>query len=315
MTNIQRYTIHDGPGIRTEVFLKGCPLNCKWCSNPECIRPAPEVGVYPDRCIGLDKCGFCLSACPAGEISALKTENNRVMAINRGSCTACLSCAKACPANALITWGKLYTVQEVVDAVLEDVPFYNKSGGGVTLSGGDPLIQWEFSLAILKECKEHGIHTCLETEHHISPGILNIVYPSVDLVITDIKHMDPQKHRVYTGVDNKLILHNIAETAKKEMPLVIRIPVIPGHNDSRENIEATARFIIGTLKNRVLQVQLLPYRQLGVEKYRSLGIPYGMEDFQPPEREIWEKNILYLAELLKTYGIPAVAGSSSRPSG
>ncbi len=233
MTNIQRFTVHDGPGIRTEVFLKGCPLNCKWCSNPESIKPNPEAGVYPDRCIGVEKCGFCLSACPAGEKNFLVTENNRVMAINRDSYTACLSCAKACPANALITWGKMYTVQEIVDTVLEDVPFYVKSGGGVTLSGGDPLVQWKFSLAILKECKEHDIHTCLETEQHVSPDILNIVYPFVDLVITDIKHMDPQKHREYTGVGNELILHNIAETAKKEMPLVIRIPVIPGHNDSR----------------------------------------------------------------------------------
>lgn len=310
VTNIQRFTVHDGPGIRTGVFLKGCPLRCRWCSNPENIRPYPEVGVYPDRCIGIDRCGFCLSACPEKKTGVLITENNLVTAINRDGCARCFSCAGACPANALIVWGKLYTVREIIEEVLEDLPFYAKSGGGVTLSGGDPLTQWEFSLEILKECRKHGIHTCLETEQHVSPQILKTVYPYVDMVITDIKHMDSQKHREYTGAGNELILRNIAETAKTGMPLIIRIPVIPGHNDNPENIEATARFITGTLETRVRQVQLLPYRPLGTEKYHSLGLPYGMENFRLPEREVWEKSILSLAGQLKKYGIPAAAGSS-----
>ncbi len=312
ITNIQRFTVHDGPGIRTEVFLKGCTLRCKWCSNPENIRPYPEVGVYSARCIGVENCGYCFSACHGGDEDIFVLEQDRVAALNRDSCTRCLSCAEACPANALIVWGQKYSAGEVVKAVLTDVEFYNRSGGGVTLSGGDPLVQWEFSLAILKECKRQGIHTCLETEHYVDPDILSRVYPFIDLVITDIKHMDPDKHREYTGVDNGLILRNITETTSRKMPLIIRIPVITGHNDSPENIRATADFITGELGSRVLQVQLLPYRQLGLEKYQSLGMSYGMGNFEPPERKVWEKKILGLVDLLKSCGIPAVAGSSSK---
>ncbi len=311
VTNIQRFTVHDGPGIRTEVFLKGCPLRCRWCSNPENIRPYPEVGVYKARCVGVEKCGHCLSACPEEDASFV-VEEGLVTAIDRNKCTHCPACADACPANALVVWGRRCTAREVVEEILADVEFYEKSGGGVTLSGGDPLVQWQFSLALLQECRTRRIHTCLETEHHVDPSILERIYPYVDLVITDIKHMDPHKHREYTGVGNELILQNIAETAKRKIPLIIRIPVIFDHNDDEENIRTTADFIVGRLGNNVLQVQLLPYRQLGLEKYEALGIAYPMGDFQPPERKIWEKKILGLAELLNSYGIPAVAGSSSK---
>jgi pyruvate formate lyase activating enzyme len=196
--------------------------------------------------------------------------------------------------------------------VLADLEFYLKSGGGVTLSGGDPLTQWPFALAVPQECKRHGLHTCLETENHFHPEILDKVFPFVDLVITDIKHMHPQAHREFTGVDNTLILKNIAYIVRRGMPLVIRLPVIPGHNDSVENMTATAEFITGRLNNRVLQVQLLPYRQLGVEKYQSLDLPYRMADFPLPEWEIRERKILSLVELFRRYGIPAVVGSSAK---
>lgn len=310
--NIQRYTIHDGPGIRTEIFLKGCPLRCKWCSNPESLKTHPQIGVYASRCIGIEVCGKCMEACPHGGEKIFSIQEGKISGINRDICTNCLKCADDCPANALMVWGKTYTVQEILDIVLSDVEFYEKSGGGVTLSGGDPLVQWKFARAVLQTCKSHGIHTCIETELSTSRHILDKVLPYADLIITDIKHMDPRKHKEFTGVDNVRILENIVHIVKAGKQTVIRTPVVPGHNDGRENIEATSEFIRDTLGNNVTQVQLLPYRPLGLEKYKSLGLSYGMADFQAPERSVWEKNILSLVEVMKSYGVPAVPGSSSK---
>lgn len=310
--NIQRFTVHDGPGIRTEIFLKGCPLHCKWCSNPESIRPAPQVGVYAQRCIGVAVCGLCLSACPVGDARVFTVQDGKIGAIDRNRCADCLKCAEACPANALMIWGKTYTVAEIMQVIQADAEFYENSGGGVTLSGGDPLVQWKFSREVLKECNRRGIHTCLETELSIAPGIVDKVAPYADLIITDIKHMDPRKHKEYTGVDNARILKNIERLIAKGATLVIRIPVVPGHNDSRENIEATAAFIRNRLDNRVAQVQLLPYRPLGAEKYTSLGLHYGMQGYPIPERKVWEKDLLNLVAVLQAYGVPAVAGSNKK---
>lgn len=307
--NIQRYTIHDGPGIRTEIFLKGCPLRCRWCSNPESLHLYPEIGVYSSRCIGVDKCGYCIAACPSGE-GALVREENLITGINRELCSGCLKCADACPSNALIVWGKKFSIESIMKIILADTDFYEKSGGGVTISGGEPFVQWEFTVELLKECRQNGIHTCLESSLHVRPEILERAYPFADMIITDIKQMDPAQHREYTGVSNELILKNIEKTAEAGKPLIIRIPVIPDHNNGEENIIATAKFIIEKLGNRVMQVQLLPYRQLGVEKYKSLGRDYPMNYLIPPERNIWESNIKNLADVLSSYGITAVAGTT-----
>ena len=311
--NIQRFTVHDGPGIRTEVFLKGCPLKCRWCSNPEGIKPFREVGVYSDRCLGIDKCGLCLEACPKAEEGALIVAENKIVGLERSVCDGCQACAEVCPSpNTMKIWGREMTVSDVVDVILADCDFYERSGGGVTLSGGEVFFQWKFALEILKECKLHKLHTCVESTLHCKSDLLEEAYPWVDLVITDIKHMDPSIHKELTGITNQLILKNIKKTAQLDVPLVIRIPVVAENNNSEKNIRSTAEFIEKELKNNVTQVQLIPFRELGVDKYKSLGLEYPMHYFQPPKREDWEKNIKHLVALMKSYGVPAVAGTSSK---
>lgn len=310
--NIQHFTVHDGPGIRTEVFLKGCPLRCKWCSNPESIDPRRQLGIYPAKCIGKDKCGYCVSACSKQGKPLIFNEDGIIIGTTM-ECVRCMKCTDACFTHAIKSWGNWMTVDEVMDEVMQDEVYYRQSGGGITINGGEVTVQWEFTLALLKACKERDINTCVETCMHCKPEVLEKFYPYTDIFYADLKNMDSEAHKKWSGAGNELILENLIRTAESGIPLVLRIPIIPDINNSEENIRASAEFIVNKLHNRVVQVQLLPYKKMGTEKYASMGIPYPMgEDYKMPPREVWEANIRHLVEIMREYGVPAVPGSSGR---
>ena len=276
--NIQRFTIHDGPGIRTEIFLKGCPLRCRWCSNPEGQNAHPEPGVYRSRCISKKECGDCLSVCPYPD--AIRFSRGKIQAIDRGICDGCMKCAEICWGEAIREWGKRITVSEAMAVIRRDRAFYEKSGGGVTLSGGDPLVWADFAAALFSACRKEKIHTCVESTLYFDWSVIEKVLPVTDLVIADLKHMDTEKHREYTGVGNERILENLERLSKEKIPIVVRIPVIPGFNDDAENLDAAAAFLLKNMNGNVRTLQLLSFMRLGEEKYRSLNREYEMRDLK-----------------------------------
>lgn len=278
--SIQRYSIHDGPGIRTTVFFKGCPLRCRWCSNPESINPYPELIFRAARC---DGCGRCIPACAPAALSA----GQGCVQLDRQKCDLCLKCPDTCFADALEVTGRYYSLDEIFDECLKDAPFYGNSGGGVTLSGGEPLSQSSFAVGLLEACKEHGLHTALDTCGHIKWEVLEQALPSTDLVLYDIKHMDPETHKKATGVSNGLILDNLQRMSlERKNRIWIRIPVIPGFNDSPENIERTAGMAAGL---GVEKISLLAYHEWGKPKYEAVGREYGLPHTSPPSKERMEE--------------------------
>ncbi|MDR0490356.1 MAG: glycyl-radical enzyme activating protein [Oscillospiraceae bacterium] len=315
ITNIQKYTIHDGPGIRTEVFFKGCNMRCLWCSNPETISLSQQLGVYPSKCLSLKKCGYCVKECPeTGRSPICHDENGILKAINMiPECDGCHKCADACYSRAIKLWGEFMTPGELMKIIEEDRSFYNRTGGGVTLSGGEVMLQWEFAEILLNVCKDAGINTCVETALSCPLEHMEAVYRHTDLVITDIKHMDTKKHREYTGAGNELILRNIKRTVEVGKKLVVRTPVVMGYNADEANILATGAFLSRELGGGILQYQLLPYRKMGTEKYGSLGQAYPMGGYAPPERETWERWLENLADLLIShYNLPVAVGSGGK---
>lgn len=277
ITDIQKMCMNDGPGYRTTVFLKGCHLNCQWCHNPEGKSRFPEVIPFVDNCTD---CGECLDVCPTG---ALSLDKERKPRINRALCTTCLQCAKICRYDALVVWGKIVTVDEVMEEVLKDKPFYIHSGGGMTLSGGEPMAQPDFCLALMKAAKEEGIGTALDSCGHAPWEDYERVLEYTDIVLFDIKIMDTAEHKRYAGMGNELVLENARRIAAMGKKMRIRIPVIPGRNDSQENWEATAKFI-KSLGDVVEGVDLLPYHPYAGGKYKAFGMDYpypmgeGLED-------------------------------------
>jgi pyruvate formate lyase activating enzyme len=279
--NIQRFSLHDGPGIRTTVFLKGCSLRCFWCHNPEGIGSAPEVLFHPERCIA---CGECVKACPTGA-QLLDGERRE---FRRDSCTLTGACVEGCPTGALEWSAREMAVPEVMDEVLRDRAFYRSresEEGGVTLSGGEPLLQRSFVRRLLEACREESVHTAVETAGHVPWANFEELLPLMDLVMMDLKLLDPEKHREATGADNRRILDNARRLAETAVPLVFRVPVVPGVNDSEEEIAALRDFVRELQRRRRKgprpALELLSFHPLAVDKYRSLGVENHAAELQP----------------------------------
>jgi pyruvate formate lyase activating enzyme len=293
--DIQKYAIHDGPGIRTTIFFKGCPLRCWWCQNPEGQDLKPELIYRKSRCID---CGECVKNCPQEAIS-LGAEH---VSINRENCVLCDNCSRICPSEALSIAGKQVSVKEILEEIEKDMTFFNESGGGVTFSGGEPLLQHDFLNALLNECKERDIHTIVQTCGFAPYETIDRVRDNVDLFWYDIKIMDDRKHAKYTGASNEHILENLKKLAENGSSIVISFPIIPGINDDAKNVTRIAQFI-QPLPN-IERVNLLPYHRAGIEKYKSLGKPYKLDRIQPPS----DQRIRSIKEKIEGFGIRVGVG-------
>lgn len=289
--DIQRHCTEDGPGIRTTVFLKGCVMHCPWCQNPEGVKPYKELVWYEMRCIGALK---CIKACPKEAL----TPTQKKLFIKRNSCDACGKCVEACPSGALEVIGKYYTVEEVFNIVSKDRIFYEKSGGGVTLSGGEPSAQPEFSLQLLQKMKQANIHAAIETCAGTDWRILGPIVEVTDLVILDLKLMDEHKHYNVLGVPLERVLTNALNIAKSGKPMWVRTPIIPRYTDDEENIRRIARFIKHNLPT-VERYELLAFNKACASKYRRLDLAWELES----ENLIHEERMEKLADVARKEGI------------
>jgi pyruvate formate lyase activating enzyme len=301
IAEIQHYSLQDGPGIRTTVFLKGCPLRCLWCHNPEMVNPSKEVWYTTQLCTN---CGRCIAVCPARAIKGY--QDDRV--IDRNACianTGCRKCVESCPNNAMAVVGTEMTVEAVAKDVQKDAIFYMRSGGGTCISGGEPSLQADFAADFLKECQDHALRTSIETCSYAHWDTLSKVAQYADTILADIKHMDPVKHKEGTGVSNELILKNIAELAKMANKMGkmmrIRLPLIPGYNDSEDNLRKTAEFMVA---NHLKYIDLLAYHSFAENKYKKLGKKFTTTGVKEPSTEDMTKH----KTLFETYGLEVNIG-------
>ncbi|MBW2003365.1 MAG: glycyl-radical enzyme activating protein [Deltaproteobacteria bacterium] len=291
---IQSYSIQDGPGIRSTIFMKGCPLRCLWCQNPESLEPYPQLLTHDERCI---LCGECVESCPLGAITLDKNEGRK---IERVKCNLCFKCVDVCPTGALTKVGKYMTVEEVMSEIEKDELIYYESGGGVTISGGEPLFQGSFTYNLLRACKERGLHTALDTCGYAPWTLMEKVLRYVDLVLYDIKHMDPKAHKQATGKSNSLILRNVHKIPH-HIKVWLRIPLIPEFNDSDENLRKVVELgrEIGAEK-----ISILPFNKLGEGKYQSMGKEFPMAKIEPSST----KKIREMQRSIERFGIPVTVG-------
>jgi pyruvate formate lyase activating enzyme len=292
--DIQKFSIHDGPGIRTTVFLKGCPLRCRWCHNPESNLRTPQISFTPARCIG---CGFCFQRCPERAHSMAGERH----VLDRRLCRVCGVCTEKCYAEAIEVIGREMSVEDVLKEVLKDRPFYETSGGGMTLSGGEPLLQTDFCEALLKRAKEERLHCCIETSGFGPYENLERIRPYIDLFLYDVKETDPERHRQFTGVPNDCILDNLHRLHDAGAAVLVRLPLVPGFNDTPESFAGLA-----ALARRLPQAQgfeIMPYHRLGEGKLERLGL--GGEDRAKAETPRREQVEAWIAVLL-ALGVPVV---------
>ncbi len=287
VSDIQRCSVHDGPGIRTTVFLKGCPLACPWCHNPEAQSGTPEILFDEQRCIG---CGACRTTCPQDAIDL--ASQRRIL---RDRCDGCGRCAEGCPAQALILCGWRKSVREIADTVERDREFYDATGGGVTLSGGEPAFQPEFSAAVLAECHRRSIPTAIQTAGWCSPEALTRILQHSDLVLFDLKTVNPQQHQRVLGKPLAPVIASARQVAGSGRPLLVRIPLVPGFNDDAASLESLLEFAAGLTD----QVAFIPYHQLAAAKYRRLGRDYPM----PRRAEISPDSLRRATALARTRGL------------